>query len=233
MMHECKRMLNHSTSDQGLLCASRATGRTEATAMHTFLIPQPPPEDTDSEASSNATESDADESKADGNATERATNTESDADGNATERATKKRRSDEATKDTVPLGAATEHTDYLEDCGDEAFPQVITATGAHTTVANASGKTQMFTKSIAHRDDWLHRGEGLRDMDYYHYARYIVRVEKPRKGTAHAFQKRHGVYHLFDNHYSLARSYVQVLLKHPKTVQNVGPQCKRKDVNQG
>ena len=112
MMHECKRMLNHSTSDQGLLCASRATGRTEATAMHTFLIPQPPPEDTDSEASSDATESDADESKA---------------DGNATERATKKRRIDEATKDTVPLGAAKEHTDYLEDCGDEAFPQVITA----------------------------------------------------------------------------------------------------------
>ena len=70
-------------------------------------------------------------------------------------------------------------------------------------------------------------------MDYYHYARYIERVEKPRKGTAHAFQKRHGVYHLFDNHYSLARSYVQVLLKHPKTVQNVGPQCKRNDVNQG
>ena len=127
MMHECKRMLNHSTSDQGLLCASRATGRTEATAMHTFLIPQPPPEDTDSEASSDATESDADESKADGNATERATNTESNADGNATERATKKRRIDEATKDTVPLGAAKEHTDYLEDCGDEAFPQVITA----------------------------------------------------------------------------------------------------------
>jgi hypothetical protein len=194
MMHECKRMLNHSTSDQGLLCASRTTGRTEASAMHTFMVPQPLPEDTDSDASSDATESNADESNAGGNATERATNTESNADGNDTERATKKRRSDEATKDTVPLGAATEHTDYLEDCGDEAFPQVITATGSHITVANASGKTQMFTKSIAHRDDWLHRGEGLRDMDYYHYARYIERVEKPRKGTAHAFQKRHGVY---------------------------------------
>ena len=75
MMHECKRMLNHSTSDQGLLCASRATGRTEATAMHTFLVPQPPPEDTDSEASSDATESNADESKADGNAIQSAPQT--------------------------------------------------------------------------------------------------------------------------------------------------------------
>ncbi len=31
----------------------------------------------------------------------------------------------------------------------------------------------------------------------------------------------------------MAKSYVQVLLKHPKTVQNVGPQCKRSDVNKG
>ena len=116
MMHECKRMLNHSTSDQGLLCASRAAGRTEATAMHTFLVPQPPHEDTDSDASSDATEHSSQDS-------------EPNTDGNATERATKKRRSDEATKDPVPPGAATEHTDYLEDCGDEAFPQVITATG--------------------------------------------------------------------------------------------------------
>ena len=200
--------------------------------MHAFLVPQPPHEDTDSESSSDASE----HSMAD---------TEPNADDNTIEHATKKRRSDETTKDTVPLGAATEHTDYLkdcaatehtdylEDCGDEAFPQVITATGSHIMVANASGKTQMFTKSIAHRDDWLHRGEGLRDMDYYHYARHIERVEKPRKGTAHGFQKRYGVYHIFDSHYSLARSHVQVLLKHPKTVQNVGPQCKRKDVNQG
>ena len=55
----------------------------------------------------------------------------------------------------------------------------------------------------------------------------------PRSGSAHSFQKRHGVYYLFDAHYPLAKTYVQILLKHAKTVQNVGPQCKRSDVNGG
>jgi len=70
-------------------------------------------------------------------------------------------------------------------------------------------------------------------MDYYHYARFVERVEKPRKGTAQGFRQRYGVYYLFDDHCTLAKSEVRVLLKHPKTVQNVGPQCKRSDVNKG
>ena len=70
-------------------------------------------------------------------------------------------------------------------------------------------------------------------MDYYHYARYFERIEQPRAGTAQSFQKHHGRYFLFDSHYPLARSYVQVLRRTPKTVQNVGPQCQRSDVNNG
>ena len=91
----------------------------------------------------------------------------------------------------------------------------------------------MFTKSLAHRDDWLHRGIMLRDMDYYHYSRHVERVEMPRSGSAQSFQKHHGTYYLFDAHYPLAKTYVQVLQKRAKTVQNVGPQCKRSDVNGG
>ena len=70
-------------------------------------------------------------------------------------------------------------------------------------------------------------------MDYCHYARYIERVEMPRKGSAISFQKRHGAYFIFDTHYPLAKSYVQILRKKPKTVQNVGTQCKRSNVNGG
>ena len=91
----------------------------------------------------------------------------------------------------------------------------------------------MFTKSIAHRDDWLHRGEGLRDMASCHYARFIESVEKPTKGTAQGVQQRHPVYYLFDHHYTLANRELQVLLKRPKTVQNIGPQRKRSDLNKG
>ena len=55
----------------------------------------------------------------------------------------------------------------------------------------------------------------------------------PRSGSAQSFQKRSGLYYLFDAHYPLAKTYVQILLKKAKTVQNVGPQCKRSDVNGG
>ena len=130
-------------------------------------------------------------------------------------------------------GDATERADDSEDDCDEAFPQCITSNEAAATVADATGKKQMFTMSLAHRDDWLHRGIMLRDMDYYHYSRYVERVEMPRAGSAQSFQKHHGVYYLFDTHYTLAKSYVQILLKDAKTVQNVGPQCKRSDVNGG
>ena len=151
------------------------------------------------------------------------TDNNADADSDATEHAT------EHSED----GDATEHAEHSEDDCDEVLPPAMTSTDAATSVADASGKTQMFTKSVAHRDDWLHRGSTLRDMDYYHYSRYIERVEMPRSGSAQSFQTRHGVYFVFDAHYALAKTYVQILLKHPKTVQNVGPQCKRSDVNAG
>ena len=116
-------------------------------------------------------------------------------------------------------GNATKRADYSEDDCDEAFPQCITNNEAAATVADATGKKQMFTKSLAHRDDWLHRGIMLRDMDYYHYARYVERVEMPRSGSAQGFQKHHGVYYFFDAHYPLAKIYVQILLKNARTAE--------------
>ena len=58
-------------------------------------------------------------------------------------------------------------------------------------------------------------------------------MEIPRSGTTQSFQKRNGVYFIFDEHYSLAKSYVQILRKCAKTVQNGGIQCKRSDINGG
>ena len=225
----------------------------KATSMDAFLVPRPT--DSDADAASDATgptDSDATEHAAerdeDGDATDR------DEDGDATENAengaaTEHARGDLSAMTTEPLTKkqrrrsrvvskeqpchATERDDYSEDNSDEALPPVITSIDAATSVADATGKKQMFTKSLAHRDDWLHRGIMLRDMDYYHYSRYVERVEMPRSGSAQSFQKNHGIYCLFDTHYPLAKTYVQVLLKRAKTVQNVGPQCKRSDVNGG
>ena len=217
---------------------------TKATSMDAFLVP--PPADSDADADSAATES------TDSDATEQTA--EPDENNDASNRAehgvatphaygdpsavtreprTKKQRTQTTAMSNEQADAATEHADYLEDDCDEALPPVLTSIDAATTVADATGKKQMFTKSMAHRDDWLHRGIMLRDMDYYHYSRYVERVEMPRSGSAQSFQKQHGVYYLFDTHYPLAKTYVQILLNQAKTVQNVGPQCKRSDVNGG
>ena len=203
---------------------------TKATSMDAFLVP--PPADSDADADSAATEptdSDATEHAAEPDENNDVSNR--DEDGNATEKAEHGAATEHACGDpsavtrepptkkqrTRTTAMSDEHTDYLDDDCDEALPPVL-------TVADATGKKQMFTKSMTHRDDWLHRGIMLRDMDYYHYARYVERVEMPRSGSAQSFQKQHGVYHLFDAHYPLAKTYVQILLKQAKTVQNVGPQ---------
>lgn len=217
--------------------------------MDAFLVP--PPTDNDADADSAATKStDSDATEPDENSDASDRDEDDDATkkaehGAATERAcgdssavtpdplTKEKRTRTTAMSDEQANAATEHADYLEDDRDEALPPILTSTDAATTVVDATGKKQMFTKSLAHRDDWLHRGIMLRDMDYYHYSRYVERVEMPRSGSAESFQKQHDLYYLFDKHYPLAKTFVQVLLKHAKTLQNVGPQCKRSDINGG
>ena len=100
-----------------------------------------------------------------------------------------------------------------ENSNPKAFNK--TQPRASTTIQNLelSGKTQLFTKGTTPRDDWLHRGPKLQDMDYYHYSRYVHRIEMPRRGDAAKFQKRAGIYFLFDAHYAPSKYYVQVLRK--------------------
>ena len=196
MMHECKRLLNHSTAAEGLLLARSSTQRTKATSMDAFLVPQPT--DSDADAPSDATEptdsngaEHAAEREEDGDATDRDEDGDAAEDaenGAATEHArgdpsavitappTKKQRRRSSVVSKQQPGHATERAACSEDSCDEALPLVITSIDAATSVADATGKKQMFTKSLAHRDDWLHRGIMLRDMDYYHYSRYTERV---------------------------------------------------------
>ena len=160
--------------------------------MDAFLVPQPT--ESDATADNNATES------TDSDATE-----QRDEGGDATENAetgaaaspeplTKKQCTRSALVSEEQPGLTTQHADDFEDDLDETLPPVVTSMDASTAVADATGKKQMFTKSLAHRDDWLHRGVMLRDIDYYHYSRYVERVEMPRSGSAQSFQKQHGVY---------------------------------------
>ena len=228
MMHECKRLLNHSTAADGLLLARRSTERTDASSMDAFLVPEPTDTDADADSDGDPDTDSAPDEQCD--ATEHA---HGDPSGATTEPLTKKRRRRSTVVSDEQPGDATERADDSEDDCHEAFPAAMTSADAATTITDAKGNKQMFSKSLSHRDDWLHRGIMLRDMDYCHYARYMDRVEMPRSGSAQSFQKRHGAYFLFDRHYPLAKSYVQILRKQPKTVQNVGTSCKRSDVNGG
>ena len=231
MMHECKRQLNHSVSTEGLLCAARAAGRNVPSALQAFLVA--PAEDTgaQSEGERHASEHSDDEDDP---------TSGSDDSCHATEQADQKTQQSAPTQQSTAteLGQKSETGAATEGAGDDsdydlALPDVISAPGSHEAVKNLPGKAQLFTKSTGLRDDWLHRGPQLQDMDYYHYARYIDRAEMPRGGNAASFQRRSGVYFVFDSHYAPSRHYVQVLRKHPHTVQNVGPQCPRSDVNGG
>ena len=70
-------------------------------------------------------------------------------------------------------------------------------------------------------------------MDDYHYQCYTERAELPRKGNPETFLHKVGVYHHFASHYALSCTHVQVLRPLPKTMRNVGPQCKRSSANKG
>lgn len=245
MMHECKRLLNHGTEDQGLLFAARTPGRGSAASMEVFVVPRATEDDAECDGKSDATELttaedddvDSDDAtepvdRADVNADRCNQSSRALAPASATEQA--KPHDNDADSTVAPQqSSATEQAMQEEDDDDPILPDAIVADDTHGITPTKKGKTILFTKSTSHRDDWLHRGAGLQDLDYYHYSRYVERVEKPRRGNAAGFHKRRGVYHLFDSHYAMSRNYVQVLYRHPKTVQNVGSQCQRSDVNQG
>ena len=216
MMHECKRLLNNETAGQGLLFAARSSGGHKDVPMNAFFLEQEKPDAPDETVEETAAEEGGDaieppRHEDEGDAGEHRANADEDI---ATEHVAEPCNED--------LSGVAEHSQDAE--ADIATEHVV---------PSRTAKTLTFSKTFSPRDDWLHRGAELQDVDQYHYYRYFERVEMPRRGTAQGFQKTHGVFYLFDQHYPLSRNSVQVLRKHAHTVQNVGPQCLRSDVNQG
>ena len=72
MMHECKRLLNQSTSADGLLVAHSSARPSKSTSMDAFLVPQH--EDADADEDSAATEDADTEADADSAAAEHTDN---------------------------------------------------------------------------------------------------------------------------------------------------------------
>ena len=84
------------------------------------------------------------------------------------------------------------------------------------------------------RDDWLHRGDALQDMDLQTYAEYIERRRKPIRNDDCAKVLRDRIL-AFYPHYKLAAGYMQLQL--PATRRKFArfnrARCERDNVNEG
>lgn len=125
--------------------------------------------------------------------------------------------------------------DELESDTDSSSTDDAEETVPTAAQEKEKGKTplQAFNKTFSMWDDWLHRGVQLRDMQYYHYSRHVERLEIPYKGSMDNTYRRHDGIFFFEEHYKLSTTYVQILRRNARTVRVAGPQCVRRDVNEG
>jgi len=93
---------------------------------------------------------------------------------------------------------------------------------------------QIFQMTVSLRDDWLHRGDALQDMDLQTYAEYVERIEKPMRGVDMQKYLRLQIF-AFDAHYKLAKGYVQALRRGKRRciARFNMPNCLRENVNEG
>ena len=95
-------------------------------------------------------------------------------------------------------------------------------------------EVQIFQMTISLRDDWLHRGDALQDMDLQTYAEHIERIEKPMRGVDLQKTLRLQIF-AFDSHYKLASRYLQALKTgNQRCIARFNvPNCLRENVNEG
>ena len=103
------------------------------------------------------------------------------------------------------------------------------------TKKSKHARVQLFQVTVSVRDDWLHRGPALYDMDLNTYVSHVEREEKPLFDAATSAPLRNaGLLIPFEAHYKLAGNYAQrVKLRATVITRYVGPNCERETVNEG
>ena len=93
---------------------------------------------------------------------------------------------------------------------------------------------QSFQRTISLRDDWLHRGDALNDMDLQTYAEFIERRAKPIRGADMTKILAQPTF-AFDAHYKLAHGFMQSFRpSHRRCLARFNvPNCLRESVNEG
>ena len=135
---------------------------------------------------------------------------------------------DDIVDENVNPASASEHAAAEEHALDKD----------HIDVPNREDDTkspiQIFQITISLRDDWLHRGDALHDMDLHTYAEFIERKAKPIRGTNTKKMLEEPIV-AFEAHYKLAAGFVQVFRpSHRRCLARFNaPNCLRENVNEG
>ena len=204
MMHECKRILNGEVGGAGLWEVQ--LGTTSETPVGDCVQVQEAEHET----------SEDEEAAADG-------------DDPAESDAAEEHDEEENIEDKEH---AAEEQDDEENMEDTEHGVEVSAT--EHAKEEKQERVQIFRAGISLRDNWLHRGDALQDMDIHTYAEHVYHIEKPAAGSR---PDQDGGEHLFpfDAHYQLASRYIQVLRTGPKrhVARFTLPSCKRENVNEG
>ena len=226
MMHECKRILNKQVPGAGLWHASLASGRDRDTVLE-FRGGGPQVVNATETLPSALSKEEQSDDDAD---------YEEDSKPIAGEPPEQDAGAAEILNEGVPMSVPLSQEDsqrvapkakdnHHEDNSD----------GPAAASKDKRKKLQVFQVTVSVRDDWLHRGPYLHDMDLNTYVCVIDRVEKPLRGVRlEALRKAFGQVFPFERHYKLAGTYMQVLRKNLNRIPRyVGPNCLREIVNGG
>ena len=218
MMQECKRILNKEVAGTGLWHASLGSGRERETVLEfRGCAPQ------DSLAEDNLPSAPSKE-ECDDEASDYE-NDDAKADEVPDMEAVAARVDGEAAPSTPEPGAPKAmNTDHEDN-----------AKGKSALTKDERKKLHVFQVTVSVRDDWLHRGSWLHDMDLDTYVCVVERVEKPLRGVPlQSLRKQYGQVFPFERHYKLAGTYMQAIRKKTDRVTRyVGPNCVRETVNGG
>ena len=99
-------------------------------------------------------------------------------------------------------------TEHAQDSNSMADP-MEQGVSEDDAVDQEKTAPQIFQLTISLRDDWLHRGDALQDMDLQTYAEFIQREAKPIRGAEMKKILARPIF-AFDAHYKLASGFMQV-----------------------
>ena len=214
MMHECKRILNKEVAGSGLW-ETRLPEESNEQAGVVFDVASVEPiadlSDSDNETTMEQQEEQANPLEP------------QEQDATVPQASTGTMDAAEEQCEVADVGAVG-RSPVVEDGGD--------GSGGRQTRQSKPASVQLFQVTISVRDDWLHRGLALHDMDLNTYASQVEREEKAFLHTAQ--QAKVGLLIPFDAHYKLAGNYAQKVAMRSSVISRyVGPNCERETVNDG